>query len=208
MAQEPFPPLRVWDEAHKTHRVYQTAKCSACDAFENVPVTSKQPLPADALVKKMQQRGWVMGHRRRHDLCPKCASKKASSPKVERIADYLATLPNKKEPAMQTEQPRKPSRDEKRLIVLAIEDHYDDKLHGYAEGWSDDKIATDLNVPRKWVSDLREEFYGPVVDPELAELERKVKSLATDLEAATAVIEAIRRSLNDVKERIAKKLAA
>lgn len=208
MAQEAFPPLRVWDESQKAHRNYQIVKCSECEAFENIPVNSKTAMPPEVIVKKMQARGWVMSQRRRNDLCPKCASKKAARPKVERIADYLATLPIKKEPAMQTEQPRKPSRDEKRLIVLAIEDHYDDKVRSYAAGWSDDKIAADLNVPRKWVSDLREEFYGPVVDPELADLERKVASLTVDLEAANAVIEAIRRSLNDLKERIAKKLAA
>lgn len=208
MSQEAFPPLRVWDDAQKAHRNYQTVKCSACEAFENMPVTSKTAMPPEMIVKRMQARGWVMGHRRRHDLCPKCATKKASAPKVTRIADYIAEMPKPKEPPMPIEQPRKPTRDEKRLIVLAIEDHYDDATHSYAAGWSDDKIAADLNVPRKWVSDLREEFYGPVVDPELAELERKVKSLSTDLEAATAVIQEIRRALHDLKERIAKKLAA
>jgi ribosome-binding protein aMBF1 (putative translation factor) len=208
MSQEAFPPLRVWDEGLKAHRNYQIVKCSECEAFENMPVTSRTAMPPEVIVKKMQARGWVMSQRRRNDLCPKCAAKKAARPKVTRIADYIAELPKPKEQPMQIEQPRKPTRDEKRLIVLAIEDHYDDKVRSYAAGWSDEKIAADLNVPRKWVSDLREEFYGPVVDAELAELERKVKSLTVDLEAATAVIEAIRKSLHDLKERIAKKMAA
>ena len=89
MAQENFPPMRVWDASIKAHRTFQVVKCSQCEAFENIPTTGKTAMPPEAIVKRMQARGWVMGHRRRHDICPACATKKASRPKVTKLSDYL-----------------------------------------------------------------------------------------------------------------------
>jgi hypothetical protein len=207
MSQEPFPIIRVFDKGLNAHRTYQTAKCSECNAFENLPMTGKNGLPPEVIVKKMQQRGWVMGHRRRHDLCHDCAAKKASRPKVERLAHYQKQIVESDTMKL-AEPPRQPTREEKRLIVLAIEDHYDDKARGYTDGWSDEKVATDLNVPRKWVSDLREEFYGPAIDPELAALDRQVKELQAAFASAADHLNDLRAKLNDVRERIAKKMAA
>lgn len=72
------------------------------------------------------------------------------------------------EPAMATEtirldqlaEVRKPDRETKRKINDAIGGAWDDSRGRYLANNSDELIARDLSVPRAWVEDIREEFYG------------------------------------------------
>jgi hypothetical protein len=105
-------------------------------------------------------------------------------------------------PASQT--PRQPTREDKRLIILEIENHYLGPDKGYTSGSTDESVAKGLNVPVKWVADLREEFFGPLVNPEIGKLNGEVASLLTRLDAHEREGREIRTKLNDIKERLAK----
>lgn len=73
---EEFKPTRSWDQRQHRHRVYQSVICSCCGYIENIPVTKFKPLAPPVIMRQMQSRKWVMGHKRRNDLCPRCASKR------------------------------------------------------------------------------------------------------------------------------------
>lgn len=53
-------------------------------------------------------------------------------------------------------------RDDRRIIFAKLNELYIDEHKGYCEGWTDQRVAEDLGVPRAWVEALREENFGPV----------------------------------------------
>jgi len=63
--------------------------------------------------------------------------------------------------ATTAEPPRTATREDKRRIRDFLDSNYDDNLGRYFKDWTDEKAATKLNLPRAWVSDLREDLYGP-----------------------------------------------
>jgi hypothetical protein len=100
--------------------------------------------------------------------------------------------------------PRQPSREDKRLIILEIENHYLGPDKGYGNGATDETVAKSLNVPTRWVADLREEFFGPLVNPEIGKLNGEVTALITRLDTHEREGREIRSKLNDLKERLVK----
>jgi hypothetical protein len=221
-----FKETRTFDQNAKKHLCFQTVICSECQAFENHPVKGARPLPPEPLIKYFQRQGWVMGSSRKHDICPACVKEAAAAKRRdlakkngERLtgSGELPPLPHKtaeiiqmnpKEPAMATPQPapppRTPSREDKRLIILEIEDHYLGPDRGYSVGITDASLATKLSVPVKWVIDLREEFFGPVVDPEVAILKTNLASMMERLDAHEREGREIRSKLMELKARVAK----
>jgi hypothetical protein len=106
--------------------------------------------------------------------------------------------------ASTTAGPRSPSRDDKRLIMLELQEVYIGEDKGYEPGHSDETVAKKLNVPRKWVEDIREEFFGPAVDPELGKINGEIAALTVRLDAHERETRAIREALNTLKERASK----
>jgi hypothetical protein len=53
------------------------------------------------------------------------------------------------------------TKEDRRIIFSEIDNRYYDETRGYQKGWSDESIATSLNVPRAWVSSIREDNFGP-----------------------------------------------
>lgn len=100
--------------------------------------------------------------------------------------------------------PRQPSREDKRLIILEIENHYLGPDTGYSPGCTDETVAKGLNVPAKWVADLREEFFGPVVNPEVAKLNSDVQALTGRMETFEREARDLRAKLMEIKERLSK----
>lgn len=101
-------------------------------------------------------------------------------------------------------EPRQPTREDKRLIILEIENHYLGPDKGYTNGSTDESVAKGLNVPVKWVVDLREEFFGPLVNPEFAKLAAELGQLTSRFEAHEREGRELRGKLNDLKERLSK----
>lgn len=219
-----FKETRTYDQAAKQHRNYQTAICSRCEAFENHPIKASRPLPPEPLIKLFQRRGWVMGATRAHDVCPDCVKEAAEAKKRELEKRNKFTPPQppeqphsaqvinlapKKEEAMKaaenvTTMPRQPTREDKRLIILEIENHYLGPDKGYTAGTTDETVAKGLNVPVKWVADLREDFFGPMINPEIAKLTADVQAMLATLEEHERSSRDLRAKVMDLKERLAK----
>jgi hypothetical protein len=82
-----------------------------------------------------------------------------------------------------------PSRADNRRIMNALDEHYHETQQRYFGVMSDAKIAEKLNVPRKWVEDVREKFFGPAVNEEMVQLDKLIAKGEEALKLADNIIE-------------------
>ena len=78
------------------------------------------------------------------------------------------------------DKPRQPTRDERRVITSKLEDVYLDEKAGYSVGWNDARVASDLGVPRAWVSEVREFSFGPGMSEELERALSEARAVAVE----------------------------
>lgn len=101
---------------------------------------------------------------------------------VETLPDLVAV-----DTAPATEAPRQMGFADRRLIMIKLEEVYLDERTGYVQPWTDQKVATDLNVPRAWVTELREQNFGPIgSNPEFARLVAEAQTSLADGEGIVA----------------------
>ena len=145
------------------------------------------------------------------DVCPQCKNKERR--RMSTITPALTVVPiqpivgsppapKMPTPPIQTppatssgaEPPASPSREDRRVIFAKLQDVYIDERVGYSDGWSDQRVATDLGVARAWVKSIRDENFGPEASNDetrriIAEANAILKS-ARDLRFDVAMIEA------------------
>jgi hypothetical protein len=88
------------------------------------------------------------------------------------------------------------TREDRRIIWAKLEDVYDCESTGYEPGWTDARVARDLNVSRDWVVKIREENFGLLADnPEMRaviteahQLFDDVKAIRTDVQRVVATM--------------------
>ncbi|WDS38343.1 hypothetical protein W2_gp033c [Caulobacter phage W2] len=80
---------------------------------------------------------------------------------------------------------KEPTRDQKRAINAKLTEVHNGQ--GYADAWTDEKVAESLGVPRAWVTEIRDEFHGPAVNEAAArERAKKLHELHADMKTAKA----------------------
>lgn len=72
-------------------------------------------------------------------------------------------------PVARPSEPRQPTVSQRRAIRDALDESYDEDARRYRKDGSDEKLATKLNVPRAWVTEIRSMFYGEHDRNEVAE---------------------------------------
>lgn len=176
--------------------------CSRCGGADHV-MSAGQRLPPDVMARKFQARGWVIGSKPEHDLCLKCAVGIANA-KPKKLKEP------EKEPEMKTETPtpREMGRADRRLIIDEVATHYPTPEKGYQGGLTDELIAAKLNVPRVWVSDIREQFYGPEIVIDWKSIDRRLDTLTSQSKAlSTETLErlsALERGITELTSDITK----
>lgn len=184
-------------------------------------------------------RGWLIGSRAGKHVCPSChapkrpeltpAQRRAAYCKIEgapraqpqldpvnpvmaeKLAPVLAAMTAEpEEPPMAAEPPRHPTQADNRRILDCLIEHYDEEAQRYRKAFSDEALAQKLAVPRLWVSDVRERFYGPDVNEAMAERDAKV---AHALDVADAAVKRLLEMAQEAEQigaelRSAKKLTA
>ncbi len=181
-------------------------KCSMCRTADSVVAAGHAGnLPPEMVRKKFTERGWEVGTSPKGDLCPACI-KKASKRKVEPIAGAfskagLIIMTPEQAPKVTAEPPREMSREDSRIVVAKLNEIYIDERTGYDKGWSDERVAKDLGVPRAWVSKLREEIFGPAFDSEMADAVKQA-------EVAIKAAEVIENRLSDAYRQASEIVAA
>lgn len=83
----------------------------------------------------------------------------------------------------------------KRIVIVALEDYYDEAKRAYRDGRSDAALATELDLAPTFVASVREEFYGKMAEPD------GVAALRAELANAVKSVEAINRKLDDLCAR-------
>lgn len=167
-------------------------RCQSCGIEDRVVSTG---VPDHVIGRKFVQRGWLIGSSEKSDTCPACAAKKQKQ-KPETV---------KTEAVMQAERPREMQRDDRRLIFGKIDEVYIDAQRGYEPGWSDQRVATDLGVPLKWVSDIREENFGPEgMSGEARTAIAEVKQIAERVAAFEASLAKLKSDLEGVRPAMAR----
>ncbi|WP_181409841.1 hypothetical protein [Martelella alba] len=78
--------------------------------------------------------------------------------RTDRMAKKAATA-TVSTPMVKADPPPVMKRDDRRIIAAKLDDVY--STDAYVEPWTDAAVAKDLGVPRAWVSEVREAFFGP-----------------------------------------------
>jgi hypothetical protein len=174
------------------------AECSAVAFFAHQ--TGKTRKPPVAAKQNFQAKGWVVGSGPRKDFCPLHAAPSSRKGRADMPAKETATP----EPGRKAEAPREITREERGIIFAKIGDVYG--TDRYVTPWSDQKVADDLGVPRAWVSDVREQFYGPegsnpLFDQYLTEAASVIRLQGEITEARKAVLDMFRKA-NDEAAKV------
>lgn len=145
---------RQYGEAANNFRLFSDLTCSECGRVDSINITvGRNPMPDQAIHKKWQEKGWEVSRRHDADVCPACQAEKKQKNKPEGKIIPMNVV-GKALP------PNQPSRGDKRAILDLLGEVYQDDGKGYVPGWSDQKVSVDLGVPRKWIEDIRTEFFG------------------------------------------------
>ncbi|MGY3130070.1 hypothetical protein ACVWZM_000752 [Bradyrhizobium sp. USDA 4501] len=197
--------------------------CGHCGACENMPVNnfpgrngSGNDVEFQFVKRKLEARGWKIGSKPAQHRCSKCfssikatAARRApenGSPAMNGGASVSVT-PIK---SFNDVAARMLGRDDRRIIFEKLNEVYVNDKVGYSAGWTDERVASDLGVPRAWVRLIRDENFGDEMANE--EIRRQVADasrLLDEVKKATAqaeVIVADLKRLNNEAERIGKSL--
>lgn len=190
------------------YRSIAQVACRECGTTANIGIRADGGLlPPVAIQKKFEQKGWSIGPNPKWDVCPECSKKQKAV--MLKVVNAVAKEVESK--------PREMTRDDRRVIFAKLDEVYLDEQRGYEKGWSDQRVATDLGVPRKWVEIIRAENFGAIGSNEdmtefLSEAEALVKEAKAALEEARKAreqVEAILKNpafltLNHISDRISK----
>jgi len=66
---------------------------------------------------------------------------------------------------------------QQRKLYLLLETHYDVDAHCYTGGYTDQRCAEETGLSVSYVRQLRENAYGPVIDPEIQRLQATVSKM-------------------------------
>jgi hypothetical protein len=106
------------------------------------------------------------------------------------------------------ENVRPMTREDKHIVFAKLSEVYIDDKVGYGRGWTDEKVATDLGVPRAWVRLIREEFFGDEVGNEeireqVAEAQAALvgmRKLEPDMRRLLSLADKVEKSLAEIQK--------
>lgn len=159
------------------------------------------------IARKLEQKGWRIGKSATARRCPKCFSA-AKFAAIRRSGEK--TVVNKIEQSLQVvqENAKVMTREDRRIIFEKLNDVYIDGKIGYGRGWTDEKVANDLGVPRAWAKLLREENFGDEVGNEdireqAAEAQAalaEIRKLEPDMRRLLALADKVEKSLAEIQK--------
>ena len=214
---------------------YRTCVCSQCGSRGYWQDNTSNGAAADMIAAGFRAKNWEMDSKGR-GTCPACLGAKGPyqrMTKSQKRAAYLrikasetagetitvvqptpdpAPVQHTEEPTVaQVEQPPQPSRADRRRIQDELELVYNLDLQRYKANWTDEALASKLDVPRAWVSEERDRAYGPAGNDaeieRLAAIQTLINRTATAVEAAMKAAEQAMAAA-DVAEKLSAELKA
>lgn len=211
---------------------YRVRCCECGDVSEVRGQEMGERIAREAMPQKFRERGWQLGKREDADRCRLCAARNAK--RSEQLVEGVKARPV--EPATPVvlartvveetmnvsaksdvkAEVRTPTREQRRRVMEALDDVYPHAEKGYAGNMTDELLARRLDVPRAWVSEVREQLYGPevVVDVKgfatrVAMLEQQVKEFETRaLEQADQLNRQLAQAVRELEAMSAKVVRA
>jgi len=178
-------------------------QCAECGTKECVTNTGDRP--PDLIIKVIKARGWKAdAFKPLSHFCPKCAGpqKKSAAAKQGNVIPMSVTPIAK--PSVEV---RQPTSDQRVKIRDSLDNHFDDVTGRYLDGFSDQKIAELVDVPRIIVERIREVGYGPIKDdPVLIALRAEIVALQKLLEEQQRNHDTLKAKLTDAITRLDKSL--
>jgi len=126
-------------------------QCAKCEAVAYWPQNGHRAKPPEAVTQHFRNHGWSIGNGPRMDVCPECQKRR---PELKVVKMETSEAPK-------AEPPREMGREDRRIITDKLDEVYDEKAVRYRSPWTDAAVARDLGVPRAWVGEVREQFFGP-----------------------------------------------
>lgn len=162
--------------------------CARCESnYLDVPVTTGQRLAPIGLARSAERKGWDADPvRRSHTRCPDCKARRLDNDvdaELKKVEAKMATSAPALLNGSATIVPvRDPTADERAEIRRLLEKNFDEGLGCYLAGYSDQRVAEEVNVPRVVVERLRDTAYGPIrVSPEMLAARKEVEELAQQI---------------------------
>ena len=185
-----------------SRRPYAEVTCDHCGFSENFRAdyekvsSDRFEVKEGQVLMKATHKGWsnIKGSLR----CPECEAKRrdAAKPQKEITVKNVVNLPI-------TEEPRQPSRDQKREIIALLNEVYDTKAGRYTGGETDKTVAETIGggVMLGWVAQVREDLFGPDGgNDDLVELRDEVQAAIYECTAvAKQCQEDIEKAANSLK---------
>lgn len=206
MTGRTFPEVSV-PEGSRRRQAFRII-CGDCgtEAFFPVLSGSGNRRPSIAAEQHFQHEGWVVGSSHRKDRCPRHAHSKKEKPMPAHAPDAPRVEPPKAEP------PREMTRQDRRIIMEKLDEVYGE--NSYKTPWTDAAVAKDLGCPRAWVTELRDQCFGPEgsnplfaefgdrlekVSPQVVAIVDKTKNLFDQIYQLRQQVEDIDKEMADLK---------
>lgn len=92
---------------------------------------------------------------------------------------------------------------EKARVRSALDSHFDDQLGRYIDGYSDERVGKELDLPWALVTELREFAYGPLKDdPAIAAVKAEVEALRGELVTLSHALDQARATFTKLEGRL------
>lgn len=171
-----------------TARVGQTLHIPCAKGRHIVDVPVKPGSNPDAIAKMMLHKGWTIG---RKMACPE-HRRKSERPQ--------ATGPQPMEETKPRPTPSDAAKKAHRMLMMALEDYYDDATKQYKDGYSDTRLAAEIGCSEQHVRETREQYFGPLAVPnDVAEFRSALDKLRAEAGQMTA---SIAKSLQSMEQRL------
>ena len=110
-------------------------------------------------------------------------------------------------PAAAVDPPRPMAFEDRRIIFEKLNEVYVDPNVGYADEWTDKRVADDLGVPLAWVTKIRAENFGPhgsnkAIDQVVAKAEAIIADCRVMSHKLLATADDLERRLVDIQKSV------
>jgi hypothetical protein len=224
IAPDGYEPLRY---RHRSGTAVHIARFQCdCRATHEVPIRSGSAAMPASIIKVAERAGWELSPAERLVRCPTCAKRNrtplvlaealkragvngaAPAPAAEPppaikpiLEDTNVSLKSVPPAIAQLALPREATTAERGKIRGLLDANFDDATGAYLAGYSDQRIADEVKVPRAIVTRIREVGYGAIKqDPELAAVRAELAKIRAEGEA---LVEHHTRALDDLRAKIA-----
>jgi hypothetical protein len=161
-----------------------------CDRGRHiVDVRCRAGLNPNGIAKMMLNQGWTVGSK---PICPSCGrkEKKVTSPQnatTKPRQSHGEAVATPKAEIAASDAARKAHR----MVMMALEDYYDEAAKTYRQCYNDKRIAEETGASEAHVRQTRESYFGPLGEPaEIQIIRDEIAALRTRLDEITLNIAA------------------